>query len=107
LGHAPSRRSAREAVAEGQKSIEHLTGILLACSSREDDLRAQEVTALASRNYAVYQKLSSQEMTTYDQTKANALFLQIAKNNTWQVPTLVWTQASSRIDDPILQSDPR
>jgi hypothetical protein len=107
VGHVPSSVSVREAVAAGQKSIEHLTGILLACSSREDDLRAQEVTALASRNYAVYQKLSSQEMTTYDQTKANALFLQIAKNNTWQVPTLVWTQASSRIDDPNLQSDPR
>jgi hypothetical protein len=46
-------------------------------------------------------------MATYDQTKAQALFLQIARSNTWQVPTLVWTQAGSRIDDPNLQSDPR
>ena len=107
VGHVPYSVSAREAVTAGQKSIEHLTGILLACSSREDDLRAQEVTALASHNYAAYQKLSSQVIGTYDQTKARTLFMQTAQSGTWQVPTLVWTQASSRIDDPNLESDPR
>ena len=30
----------------------------------------------------------------------------LAQNNTWQVPTLVWTEANSRIDDAELQSDP-
>ncbi len=29
------------------------------------------------------------------------------KSNTWQVPTLVWTETNSRIDDADLQSDPR
>jgi hypothetical protein len=45
-------------------------------------------------------------MATYDQAKAGALFLQLAQSNTWQVPTLVWTEANSRIDDPELKSDP-
>ena len=80
---------------------------MIACSSREADLRAQELAALASHDYATFQKLGSQVMATYDQAKASALFLQIAKSNTWQVPTLVWTQAGSRIDDPKLESDPR
>ena len=33
-------------------------------------------------------------------------FFNLAQNNTWQVPTLVWTEANSRIDDAELQSDP-
>ena len=107
VGHVPYSVSVREASAAGQKSIEHLTGILLACSSREDEIRAQGLAALANRDYAAYQKLGPQVMATYDQAKAGALFLQIAQSNTWQVPTLVWTQANSRIDDPDLESDPR
>jgi Amidohydrolase family len=106
-GHVPYSVSVREAVTAGQRSIEHLTGILLACSSHEEDLRAREMTALASHDYGAYQKLGSQVMATYDPAKAHALFLQIAKSSTWQVPTLVWTQASSRIDDPSLEGDPR
>ncbi len=106
-GHVPYSVSVSEASAAKQKSIEHLTGILLACSSREDELRAQGLRALANRDYAAYQKLGAQIMATYDQAKANALFLQLAQNNTWQVPTLVWTQTNSRFDDPDLASDPR
>jgi hypothetical protein len=104
-GHVPYSVSAAEATAAGQRSIEHLTGILLACSSREEELRAQGLAALANRDYASYEKLGTQIIATYDPTKARALFLQIAKSNTWQVPTLVWTQANSRIDDPDLETD--
>jgi imidazolonepropionase-like amidohydrolase len=104
-GHVPYSVSAAEAAAAGQRSIEHLTGILLACSSREEELRAQGLAALANRDYASYEKLGTQIMATYDPTRAGALFLQITKSNTWQVPTLVWTQTNSRIDDPNLEAD--
>ena len=107
VGHVPYAISVREAAAAGQKSIEHLTGFMLACSSHEDEIRGQELTALANHDYAAYQKLGTEVMATYDQSKAHALFLQIAQGNTWQVPTLVWTQANSRIDDSSLGSDPR
>lgn len=107
VGHVPYSVSAREAAAAGQKSIEHLTGILLACSSQEEQLRSQELAALANHDGAAYQTLGSQVLATYDPAKAHALFLQMAQSNTWQVPTLVWTQANSRIDDPNLQDDPR
>jgi Amidohydrolase family len=107
VGHVPYAVSVREASTAGQKSIEHLTGILMACSSREDDLRAQGLAALAKRDFAAYEKLGPQIISTYDQAKADGLFLQLAKSSTWQVPTLVWTQANSRSDDPNLESDPR
>src|SRR6202158_2417556 len=106
VGHVPYSVSVREAATAGQRSIEHLTGVLLACSSQEDELRAQELAALAKRDYAAYETLGPQIISTYDQAKAGALFKQLAQNNTWQVPTLVWTKANSRIDDPELQSDP-
>jgi imidazolonepropionase-like amidohydrolase len=107
VGHVPYSVSAGEAVAAGQRSIEHLTGILLACSSQEEQLRAQELTALANHDYAAYGRLGTQVMATYDPARAHALFFQIAHHNTWQVPTLVWTQTGSRIDDPNLETDPR
>ncbi len=107
VGHVPYSVSAREAATAGQRSIEHLTGILLACSSREDELRAQQLTVLSNHDYTAYGKIGAQAMATYDQAKAHVLFLQFARSNTWQVPTLVWTQAGSRIDDPSLDADPR
>ena len=103
VGHVPYSVSVREAATAGQKSIEHLTGVLLACSSREDELRAQGLAALEKRDYAAYQKLGPQIMATYDPAKAGALFLQLAQRNIWQVPTLVWTQTNSRIDDADLR----
>src|SRR3984893_8830518 len=107
VGHIPYSVSVREAAMAGQRSIEHLTGVLLACSSGEDELRAQELAALAKRDYAAYETLGPQVMATYDNAKAGALFRQLEQGQTWQVPTLVWTEANSRIDDPDLQSDPR
>ena len=106
VGHVPYSASIREASAAGQKSIEHLSGVLLACSSREEEFRAQGLAALGRRDYAAYQKLGSQIMATYDPVKAGALFLQLAQSNTWQVPTLVWTQANSQIDNPDIESAP-
>jgi hypothetical protein len=107
VGHVPYSVSVSEAATAGQKSIEHLTGVLLACSSREDQFRAQALTALTNRDYVAFGKLGPQIISTYDQTRAGALFLKLAKSNTWQVPTLVWTQANSHIDNADLESDPR
>jgi hypothetical protein len=107
VGHVPYSVSVREASTAGQRSIEHLTGMLLACSSQEDELRSQQLAALAKRDFVAYEKIGPQIISTYDVAKAGALFLQLAKSSTWQVPTLVWTQANSHIDDSELESDPR
>jgi imidazolonepropionase-like amidohydrolase len=107
VGHVPDSVSAAEASAAGQHSIEHLTGVLLACSSKESELRQQKLAARASHDSTAYAAIATQVMATYDRAKASALFIQFVDNATWQVPTLVWTQANANLDDPSLKSDPR
>jgi imidazolonepropionase-like amidohydrolase len=106
-GHVPYSISAEEAAEAGQRSIEHLTGILLACSSREQEIRKSELEALAAHNYAAFEKLGNEILASYDTDKAKALFYQFTEHSTWQVPTLVWTMANSHLDNPDLLNDPR
>lgn len=107
VGHVPYAISAKEAAKAEQRSIEHLSGILLACSSREENIRKLELEALASRNYAAFGKLGGEVLASYNQEKARALFLEFTEHSTWQVPTLVWTMANSHLDSPELMNDPR
>jgi hypothetical protein len=107
VGHVPYAISAEEAAKAEQKSIEHLSGVLLACSSQEENLRRLELEALASRNYAAFSKLGSEVLASYNQEKARALFLEFTEHSTWQVPTLVWTMANSQSGGPELLNDPR
>jgi imidazolonepropionase-like amidohydrolase len=92
VGHVPDRVSALEASNAGQASIEHLTGVLLACSSKEDELRREqflpgpphetiEQSLNRSRNWQ--RKL----LDTYSPQKADALIQAFVRNGTWQVPT--------------------
>jgi hypothetical protein len=71
--------SAAEASDVGQKSIEHLTGILETCSIKEAELRkAKEWTPA----------LAEEMWRTYDEQKCRALFTRFAKNGTWHTPTI-------------------
>ena len=108
VGHVPIAVSVWEASAAGQHSIEHLTGLPLACSSKEDSLRQQMLDARTKKDYAALVPLGQQVLDTYDADKAARLFALLKKNATWQVPTLVWTQANTSLDDPEkLLADPR
>ena len=106
-GHVPYAISAEEAAKAKQRSIEHLSGILLACSSREEEIRKAELEALAAHNYPALYKLGSEALASYNSEKARALFLEFTEHSTWQVPTLVWTMANSHLDSPELLNDPR
>ena len=106
-GHVPYSISAEEAANAGQRSIEHLTGILLACSTQEEEIRKAELEALAVRNYSAFTKLGSAILGSYRPDKAKALFFDFTAHSTWQVPTLVWTMANSNLDHPELFNDPR
>ncbi len=107
VGHIPESVSASEASAAGQHSFEHTTGILLACSSKETELRQKRLDAIAKNDAQGYAAVSQEILATYDAAKAKALFTQFARNSTWQVPTLVWWDTTSRMLDPALASDPR
>jgi imidazolonepropionase-like amidohydrolase len=97
-GHVPETVTAAEASNAGQKSIEHLSNILIACSSREDELRAARATAIAKSDAAAFARIAQETLDSYDANKAAALFARFVKNGTWQAPTLVWTQVEANLD---------
>jgi imidazolonepropionase-like amidohydrolase len=93
VGHVPDAVRASEASNAGQKSIEHFTGIFEGCSTIEDQLIKGPKSL--GRNVA-----------TYDPARAKALIALMAKNQTWQVPTLVWERGQWLVDDIDLSRDP-
>jgi imidazolonepropionase-like amidohydrolase len=114
-GHVPIAVSATEASRAGQRSIEHLTGILAACSTQEDEIMKSAKESLAgilSTNqpgslFASGRKWRDLEAETYSETKASALFAEFKKNGTWQCPTLTVLRNVRFIDDPSLAEDSR
>jgi imidazolonepropionase-like amidohydrolase len=110
-GHLPESVSAAEASNLGQKSIEHLTGVELACSDREDELRREEVAALAKAdNQAAWDllgRIGARAADSVSEKKARALYARFVKNGTWQVPTLTVLRSLAALDDPKFTADPR
>jgi len=93
VGHVPDAVRASEASNAGQKSIEHFTGIFEGCSTIEDQLVKGPKSL--GRNVA-----------TYDPERAKALIALMARNHTWQVPTLVWERGQWLVDDIDVSHDP-
>jgi imidazolonepropionase-like amidohydrolase len=98
VGHVPAAVSIDDAIAAGQKSIEHLGGmhgVLRACS-REDPRRHEDVVRLGSardKGPAYVSAMSAAYLTpllnSFDSTLCAALAGRLAGANVWQVPTLV------------------
>jgi imidazolonepropionase-like amidohydrolase len=93
VGHVPDAVRASEASNAGQKSIEHFTGVFEGCSTIEDQL-------------LVGPKSLGRNVSTYDAQRAKALIALMAKNQTWQVPTLVWERGQWLVDDIDVSHDP-
>jgi imidazolonepropionase-like amidohydrolase len=85
VGHVPDAVRISEAVAVGQKSIEHMMGSSAACSSVEDRVIKGEIDTATLLN-------------SYDQKKCDQLMALLAKTQTWQVPTLVWERGGNLLD---------
>lgn len=93
VGHVPDSISPAQASDAGQASIEHLTGILLACSSQEDSLRHEQTNppprGETPRQASIRQRKWQQAvLDTYSEEKAKTLYAKFLANHTWQVPTL-------------------
>ena len=93
VGHVPDAVRASEASNAGQKSIEHFTGIFEGCSTSEDELLKGP-------------KSLGRNVVTFDAGRARAVVALMAKNQTWQVPTLVWEHGQWLVDDIDLSHDP-
>ena len=94
-GHTPFAVSVAEASDAGQRSIEHLTGVLLASSHREDEYMK---AILAGQSPPDLKTL----LDSYDDEKAKRLFARFVKNGTYHAPTFV----RGRVE-PVPMSDPR
>ena len=84
-GHVPDAVRASEASNAGQKSFEHLIGIFEGSSPLEDE-------------FIKGSKTEGQLLSTYDPARAGTLFALLAKNQTWQCPTLVWERGGNLIE---------
>jgi len=94
VGHVPDSIRASEASNAGQKSFEHLIGIFEGSSPLED-------------KFLKAPKTQGQFLATYDPKRAADLFALLAKNNTWQCPTLVWERGGNLIDETDFAHDTR
>ncbi|HKP36818.1 MAG TPA: amidohydrolase family protein [Pyrinomonadaceae bacterium] len=115
-GHVPFFVTATEASDAGQKSIEHLEGVLLACSTEEPELRkaleaavkdAKDTDQIRTLGVRVLRQTEIRAYETYSHEKAAALFKRFAANGTWQAPTLVVQRAVAFLDDSEFTNDPR
>jgi len=111
VGHVPESVSAAEASDLGQKSMEHLYGILLACSTEEEKIRQEEMEAMGRLDNTAIRPLMGRiqikALDTYSEEKARVLFDKFAKNGTWQDPTLTVLRSLASLSDEKFTSDPR
>lgn len=122
VGHVPFSVSVEEASNAGQRSIEHLTGLmhltgmLDACSSRESDLlrlwqgALAKVAASGQTDSALTQGPDFRSRTqlaldTYDAQKAASLFAVLKANHTWISPTLTTERSYIFFEDKSIASD--
>ncbi len=87
-GDVPATVSALEAVEARQKSIDHMSGILLACSSEEKRLRKAYVEAIEQHDSDALEDFQTAALETFNAQKAETLFQRMALFETRSVPTL-------------------
>ena len=97
VGHVPDHVTASEASAAGQKSIEHLTGVLRACSSNEPKLMREQFFAAVGKEKLVSSGArqldwDSELLHNFSETQVHALLQKFVANGTWQTPTLILLQ---------------
>jgi imidazolonepropionase-like amidohydrolase len=113
-GHVPFNVSAVEASELGMASVEHLFGVMEGCSIFDTELRADRVDWMAARaagedapnpvfDVAVFQRVSD----GFDADLCGSLADLLARNDTWQVPTLTVIRPGAFGFDSTFTNDPR
>jgi imidazolonepropionase-like amidohydrolase len=103
-GHVTHSVTVAEASDAGQKSMEHLFGVELACSIQgEEALRAGRGRRGLVDSLLMY----GRALKTYDDAKAQSLFARFVKNGTWQCPTLTVHRMNAFQNDPQVTNDDR
>jgi imidazolonepropionase-like amidohydrolase len=111
-GHVPSLVTVAAASDAGIASIEHMTGLVGACSPLDPASRGDIAAAVASPGGwdsagAVSRAQAERVLASYDPAVCRELAQRLARNGTRMVPTLVTLRATSFLDDTTLAHDPR
>jgi len=93
-GHVPDAMRASEMSEAGMKSFEHLIGIFEGSSPAEDE-------------FLQGGKTEGKFLASYDPARGQQLAAQLAKNRTWQCPTLVWESGGNLVDVTDYSADVR
>ena len=93
-GHVPNAMRASDMSEAGMKSFEHLIGIFEGSSTAEDA-------------FLKGGKTEGRFLATYDEARAASLAALLAKNHTWQCPTLVWERGGNLLDVSDFSGDAR
>ena len=93
-GHVPDSVRADEMSNAGMRSFEHLIGIFEGSSPLEDAFLKGD-------------KTETKFLASYDPERATVLAAVLAKNQTWQCPTLVWERGGNLIDVTDFSKDQR
>jgi hypothetical protein len=81
----------------GQKTLEHLTGVLVECSSRETELREALRKGAPSIDFGPMGPAGRITLDTFDAAKAGALFARLRQVAV--VPTMSWERAYIHLDE--------
>jgi imidazolonepropionase-like amidohydrolase len=92
-GHVPDAVRAADMSSAGQKSFEHLIGIFEGSSPLEDEFLKGD-------------KSPGRFLRSFDEARFAALSALLARNRTWQCPTLVWERGGNLIEERDLAHDP-
>lgn len=114
-GHVPVQVTTRHAASLGQRTIEHLTGVAIGCSSVEAEI-VNDWRELAGRQASgetsadltgVFARIQQRVLETQDDTLCREQWDVFVANDTWHVPTLVTLRGVRHLNDPTFQEDPR
>jgi hypothetical protein len=87
-GHVPESVTVTQALDARQKSMEHMFGLALACSSEEKELREQRTEAASNQDNAALARIRVRTYETFSEARATELFQRMARFDAWQTPTL-------------------
>lgn len=114
-GHVPFSVHVLRASLAGQKSMEHLMGVVEACSTTDDSVRAERAAMIEARargepnarNPFFDPGIGENVAEGFDRALCQGIADQLALAGTWQVPTMVVLRAEALSDDPTFTADSR
>jgi len=106
-GHVPNELTVLEAANAGQKSQEHLYGIIETAGDSADYWYSYQQGKIKDSSFSVRAKRKEFLFRNYNENKLKNLLKQIKQTDTWICPTLTVNRGIAYVNDTSLLDDPR